>query len=82
MIPRDVAVSEAPSHGLTVIDYAPRSRGRGRTLNFAWRYWIVTKERRLGRGLEALLGQLPGWNGTTPPGRLRPRIDDRIDNAR
>jgi ParB family transcriptional regulator, chromosome partitioning protein len=27
----------------------------------------VTKERRLGRGLEALLGQLPGWNGATPP---------------
>jgi len=25
--PRDVAVSEAPSHGLSVIDYAPRSRG-------------------------------------------------------
>jgi chromosome partitioning protein len=27
VIPRDVAVSEAPSHGLPVIDYAPRSRG-------------------------------------------------------
>jgi len=27
MVPRDVAVSEAPSHGLSVIDYAPRSRG-------------------------------------------------------
>jgi chromosome partitioning protein len=27
VIPRDVAVSEAPSHGKTVIDYAPRSRG-------------------------------------------------------
>jgi chromosome partitioning protein len=26
-IPRDVAVCEAPSHGLSVIDYAPRSRG-------------------------------------------------------
>jgi ParB family transcriptional regulator, chromosome partitioning protein len=26
----------------------------------------VSKERRLGRGLEALLGQLPGWNGTSP----------------
>jgi ParB family transcriptional regulator, chromosome partitioning protein len=29
---------------------------RERTLNFAWRYWIVTKDRRLGRGLAALLG--------------------------
>ena len=29
----------------------------------------MTKERRLGRGLEALLGQLPGWNGAIPPGR-------------
>ncbi len=27
VIPRDVAVSEAPSHGRTVLDYAPRSRG-------------------------------------------------------
>lgn len=26
-IPRDVAVAEAPSHGQSVIDYAPRSRG-------------------------------------------------------
>jgi chromosome partitioning protein len=27
VIPRDVAVAEAPSHGLAVLDYAPRSRG-------------------------------------------------------
>lgn len=27
VIPRDVAVSEAPSHGQSVIDYAPRCRG-------------------------------------------------------
>jgi chromosome partitioning protein len=27
VIPRDVAVSEAPSHGQTIIDYAPRTRG-------------------------------------------------------
>ncbi len=27
LIPRDVHVSEAPSHGLSVLDYAPRSRG-------------------------------------------------------
>ncbi len=27
VIPRDVAVSEAPSHGIPVIDYAPRTRG-------------------------------------------------------
>lgn len=27
VIPRDVAVSEAPSHGKSVVDYAPRSRG-------------------------------------------------------
>lgn len=26
-VPRDVHVSEAPSHGLSVLDYAPRSRG-------------------------------------------------------
>lgn len=27
----------------------------------------MSKERRLGRGLEALLGQLPGWGGTARP---------------
>jgi chromosome partitioning protein len=27
VIPRDVAVSEAPSHGKSVMDYAPRARG-------------------------------------------------------
>lgn len=27
MIPRDVHISEAPSHGLSVLDYAPRARG-------------------------------------------------------
>ena len=27
VIPRDVAVSESPSHGKSVLDYAPRSRG-------------------------------------------------------
>ena len=27
VIPRDVAVSESPSHGKSVIDYAPDSRG-------------------------------------------------------
>lgn len=27
VIPRDVAVSEAPSHGMSVLDHAPRSRG-------------------------------------------------------
>jgi chromosome partitioning protein len=27
VIPRDVAVAEAPSHGLSVMDYSPRSRG-------------------------------------------------------
>lgn len=27
VVPRDVNVTEAPSHGLSVVDYAPRSRG-------------------------------------------------------
>ena len=27
VIPRDVHVAEAPSHGLSVLDYAPRCRG-------------------------------------------------------
>lgn len=37
VIPRDVAVSEAPSHGKSVLDYAPRSRG-------AWAYRELCQE--------------------------------------
>jgi chromosome partitioning protein len=37
MIPRDVRVSEAPSHGLSVLDYSPRARG-------AWAYAELVME--------------------------------------
>ena len=37
MIPRDVHISEAPSHGLSVLDYAPRARG-------AWAYAELVME--------------------------------------
>jgi chromosome partitioning protein len=36
-IPRDVHISEAPSHGLSVLDYAPRARG-------AWAYSELVME--------------------------------------
>ena len=37
MIPRDVHVSEAPSHGQSVLDYAPRARA-------AWAYTELVME--------------------------------------
>jgi chromosome partitioning protein len=37
MIPRDVHISEAPSHGQSVLDYAPRARG-------AWAYTELVME--------------------------------------
>lgn len=37
MIPRDVHISEAPSHGVSVLDYAPRARG-------AWAYTELVME--------------------------------------
>jgi chromosome partitioning protein len=37
LVPRDVAVSESPSHGISVLDYAPRSRG-------AWAYGELVME--------------------------------------
>ena len=37
MIPRDVHVSESPSHGLSVLDYSPRARG-------AWAYAELAME--------------------------------------
>ncbi len=36
-IPRDVRISEAPSHGVSVLDYAPRARG-------AWAYAELVME--------------------------------------
>lgn len=37
LIPRDVNISEAPSHGVSVLDYAPRARG-------AWAYSELVME--------------------------------------
>jgi chromosome partitioning protein len=37
LIPRDVQISEAPSHGLSVLEYAPRARG-------AWAYTELVME--------------------------------------
>jgi chromosome partitioning protein len=37
VIPRDVSISEAPSHGLSVFEYAPRARG-------AWAYGELVME--------------------------------------
>jgi len=37
MIPRDVHISEAPSHGVSVLDYSPRARG-------AWAYTELVME--------------------------------------
>jgi chromosome partitioning protein len=37
LIPRDVHISEAPSHGLSVLEYAPRARG-------AWAYTELVME--------------------------------------
>ncbi|GBG95487.1 chromosome partitioning protein ParA [Ligilactobacillus salitolerans] len=37
IIPRNVRLSEAPSHGMSIIDYDPNSKG-------AWKYMNLTKE--------------------------------------
>jgi chromosome partitioning protein len=36
VVPRDVQVAEAPSHGLSVLDYAPRSRGSRAYAELCW----------------------------------------------
>ncbi len=36
VVPRDVPVAEAPSHGLSVLDYAPRSRGSRAYAELCW----------------------------------------------
>src|SRR5207249_1691538 len=59
MIAREVAISEAPSHGQSVRDYAPGRTSPGPTPDLSWRSSTVNR-RRLGRGLEALLGRDEG----------------------
>lgn len=46
VIPRDVALAEAPSHGVSIVEYAPRSRG-------AHAYIELTRE-ALGHGTETI----------------------------
>ncbi len=36
VVPRDVPVAEAPSHGLSVLEYAPRSRGSRAYVELCW----------------------------------------------
>jgi chromosome partitioning protein len=36
VVPRDVEVAEAPSHGQAVLDYAPRSRGSRAYVELCW----------------------------------------------
>jgi chromosome partitioning protein len=36
VVPRDVSVAEAPSHGLSVLDYSPRSRGSRAYMELCW----------------------------------------------
>jgi chromosome partitioning protein len=36
VVPRDVQVAESPSHGLSVLDYAPRSRGSRAYVELCW----------------------------------------------
>ena len=43
--------------GARCLTIHPGPAARGPISNFAWRYWNVTRERRLGRGLAALLGE-------------------------
>ena len=52
IIPRNVRLSEAPSHGLPIIDYDIRSKGAEvyRTQRKCWRM----NKGNLGRGIDAL----------------------------
>ncbi len=78
VIPRDVAVSEAPSHGKPVIDYAPRSRVQEPMWSFAWRYWKreqrTTTWARLGGAVGAASGSqrfAPAGSTTAASGGVR-----------
>src|ERR1700678_96595 len=50
---------------------------RGLTSNSAWRCWNVSNQRRLGRGLEALLGRPLDADGTPQPA-AEPRSELRV----
>ena len=42
VVPRDVQVAESPSHGLSVLDYAPRSRGSRAYVELCWEVMETT----------------------------------------
>ena len=65
VIPRNIRLAEAPSHGLPVVLYDRQSRGAVAYMalagelkrhSFGWGGFRVIKKRGLGRGLDALLG--------------------------
>ena len=69
VVPRDVAVAESRVTANQCSTTPPDARAE-RTSSFAWRYLNVSKEKRLGRGLEALLGRLSGVGEPLHSGRI------------
>ncbi len=46
VIPRNVRLAEAPSHGLPIVEYDPRSKGAEAYMNFAEEFLSIQKKRR------------------------------------
>ena len=57
IIPRNVRLSEAPSHGLPIIAYDERSKGAEMYVQLA-KEVIANEQKRLGKGLQALIPEI------------------------
>lgn len=76
VIPRSVKLSEAPGFGQPITTYAPKSKGGTAYKKLCREVLKRVKNKRLGRGLEALLGETSGLSGTEEL-----KITDIVPNA-
>ena len=74
IVPRSVRAAEAPSYGVPLQIYDPRSRGGGRLRGPGAGDSFPVKRRGLGRGLDALLPSAVSTDGprSAPVGELAP----------
>ena len=84
VIPRNVRLAEAPSYGLPITAYDPKSKGAEAYMDFAQRIsgiggriMAATKKGGLGRGLDALFADVPVRISSDDGGNKKDPAEDK-----